>query len=59
MTEEEFDKIISESLDWAWNDFLYKPPEFWSGDMGKERMDNYIRRAAYAALEAAGVEVTH
>ena len=57
MNKEEFDKAVKVAADWAWTDFCYKPPEFFGSALGESRFKEYVERGAYAALEAAGIEI--
>ena len=57
MTREQFEEAVKKAADWAWNDFCYKPMEFYASPLGAERFREYVERGAYAALEAAGVEL--
>lgn len=57
MTQAQFDEAVKKAADWAWNDFCYKPPEFYASALGEERFREYVERGARAALEAAGIEV--
>lgn len=57
MTKEELGKVVDKAFAWAWEDFCFKPMEFYATETGRERFREYIERGVRGALRAANVEV--
>lgn len=57
MNKEAFDKAVEQAFQWAWEDFCFKPMDFYASETGRERFREYCERAARAALDAAKIEI--